>query len=329
MPLLQDPKSVAAQTTDPSLAGHIRQGLGLEGVLSDVGRVGKKVTRGGGKLADKLLGTASSGGSGPLLKGVSAVSEAVQRNPRAAIGTAVLAPILYNALQTSHARERDRLMNAYTSPYRDVIASVLEKTAAPATAPSSWSPNLQAYLRQLSMQSARKASTQTSKQTSSAARQAAQAAARAAVRKITSKPEPTFSVAGVGKGLAEGVGKGLGGLAAGLIGAGIGKGVDLLRDHFMLEPKRKELFERLLSSDPVLSDAVHRNPDAKGLLLEAYGTMTRFAPSLALDVNAVRSFLREAVLGGSGVNYATVKNLVDTERSISDSKSSGLPGVKL
>lgn len=274
MPFLKDPKAVAAQATDPSLAGHIRQGLGLEGILSDFGGLAKKVTSGGGALADKLLGTSSSGGGGPLLKGVSAVSDVIQRNPKTAIGTALLAPILYNALQTSHARERDRLMNAYTSPYRDVIASVIEKTSAPKA------------------------------------------------------PSMSFSSA-TGKGLAEGVGKGLGGLAAGILGAGVGKGVDLLRDRFLLEPKRKELFERLLKSDPVLSDAVHRNPDAKGLLLEAYGTMTRFAPSLALDVNAVRSFLREAVLGGSGVNYATVKNLVDTERSIADSRSSKMPGVKL
>jgi hypothetical protein len=65
---------------------------------------------------------------------------------------------------------------------------------------------------------------------------------------------------------------------------------------------------------------VARHPDSKVLLRDSYGTMERFAPTLSLDINAVRSFLREAVLGGSGVNYATIKNLVDTEKSIAEAK---------
>jgi hypothetical protein len=86
------------------------------------------------------------------------------------------------------------------------------------------------------------------------------------------------------------------------------------------DPKRKALLETLFRSDPVLKDSLARHAESKTMLLEAYGTMTRFAPTLSMDINAVRSFLREAVLGGSGVNYATIKNLVDTEKSISESK---------
>jgi hypothetical protein len=122
------------------------------------------------------------------------------------------------------------------------------------------------------------------------------------------------------EGLGKGLGSGFGGALVGLVSHGIGTGVDALRDHFLLEPKRKALVETLLRTDPVLSDAVERHPDSKTLVTESYGTMVRFAPTLSLDINAVRSFLREAVLGGSGVNYATIKNLVDTEKSIAEAK---------
>lgn len=121
-------------------------------------------------------------------------------------------------------------------------------------------------------------------------------------------------------GLSKGIGSALGGSLVGLMAHGIGTGVDALRDHFMLDPKRKALVDTLVRTDPVLSDAVERHPDSKVLIRESYGTMERFAPTLSLDINAVRSFLREAVLGGSGVNYATIKNLVDTEKSIAEAK---------
>jgi len=122
------------------------------------------------------------------------------------------------------------------------------------------------------------------------------------------------------EGLGKGIGTSFGGVLVGLAAHGIGTGVDALRDHFSHEPKRKALVENLLRSDPVLSDAIERHPDSKAMVVDSYGTMVRFAPALSLDVNAVRSFLREAVLGGSGVNYATIKNLVDTEKSIAEAK---------
>lgn len=98
---------------------------------------------------------------------------------------------------------------------------------------------------------------------------------------------------------------------------GMGALAKKIHNSFVLDPKRKQLFESVVRSDPVISDAVERNPTAAKSLIEAYETMTRFAPSLTLDVNAVRSFLREAVIGGAaGVNYATIKSLIETERAL-------------
>jgi hypothetical protein len=121
-------------------------------------------------------------------------------------------------------------------------------------------------------------------------------------------------------GLSKGLGSALGGTAVGLIAQVLGSGVSSLYNHLSSDPKRNSLVASILKSDPVLSDAIKRHPESKRMVEESYATMVRFAPTLSMDTNAVRSFIREAVLGGSGVNYATIKNLVDTERSISDAK---------
>lgn len=109
---------------------------------------------------------------------------------------------------------------------------------------------------------------------------------------------------GVGSELARAMVMGLGSLGSGL-------GSRLFDD-----PKRKEILTRLMVSDQIIADAVKRNPATKEQILEAYATLNKFAPTLATDVNAVRSFLREVVLGGGHVNYATIKNLIETEKSL-------------
>lgn len=114
----------------------------------------------------------------------------------------------------------------------------------------------------------------------------------------------------------EGVGKGIGGGVAQAILGVLGGTIGSAYDSLIVDPKRKQLFESIVRSDPVVSDALTRNPQSNKTLAEAYQTMVRFAPSLSLDVNAVRSFLREAVVGGaSGVNYGTIKSLIETEKA--------------
>ena len=124
----------------------------------------------------------------------------------------------------------------------------------------------------------------------------------------------------LGEGVSKGLGSAIGGTGLALLVQALGGGLGALHDKFSGDPKRKALVASILRSDPVLSDAVQRHPDSKRMVEEAYATMARFAPTLSKDPNAVRSFLREAVLGGAGVNYATIKNLVDTEKSIAEAK---------
>jgi hypothetical protein len=63
------------------------------------------------------------------------------------------------------------------------------------------------------------------------------------------------------------------------------------------------------------NDSVLANADDK-TLMEAYHSMTRFAPTLSTDKNAVRSFLRQAVMSGAGPDYMSIKLLADAERAV-------------
>jgi len=67
------------------------------------------------------------------------------------------------------------------------------------------------------------------------------------------------------------------------------------------------------------SDSVLANADDK-TLMEAYHTMARFAPVLSTDKNAVRSFLRQAVMAGSGPDFMSIKLLADSERAVTGDK---------
>ena len=77
---------------------------------------------------------------------------------------------------------------------------------------------------------------------------------------------------------------------------------------------RLTVLKQLKAEDPVLSQADDKT------ITDAYQTMVRFAPVLSTDKNAVRSFLRQAVMSGAGPDYASIKLLADSERSVTGGK---------
>lgn len=77
---------------------------------------------------------------------------------------------------------------------------------------------------------------------------------------------------------------------------------------------RKAVLEQLKKEDPILSTA------SDAVLMESFHTMTRFAPTLSTDKNAVRSFLRQAVMGGTGPDFTTIKLLAESERAVTGKK---------
>jgi hypothetical protein len=105
------------------------------------------------------------------------------------------------------------------------------------------------------------------------------------------------------------------------VGKGLGsKTVNLLSDVLIKAVQapaalwgnraRSSVFKTLQKEDDVLSQA---DPQQ---LAEAYHTMVRFAPTLATDKNAVKTFLRESVLYGTGPNFVSIKQLGNAEKAI-------------
>ncbi len=81
---------------------------------------------------------------------------------------------------------------------------------------------------------------------------------------------------------------------------------------------QKSIFTLLQQDDDVLSQA---DPQQ---LQETYHTMVRFAPTLATDKNAVRTFLRESVLYGTGPNHVAIKQLAEAEHAVNPPPGPGL-----
>lgn len=118
-------------------------------------------------------------------------------------------------------------------------------------------------------------------------------------------------------------------IIGGAIALGFGKemgisGANLLRDIAAKareavgrpgdDAARKAIIDHLKKNDTVLANADDKT------LMEAYHTMSRFAPVLSTDKNAVRSFLRQAVMSGAGPDYMSIKLLADSERAVTGEK---------
>ena len=71
--------------------------------------------------------------------------------------------------------------------------------------------------------------------------------------------------------------------------------------------RRSNIVKGLAQNDDIISQA---DPET---ISNAMGTLSRFAPTLSTDPNAVRSYLREAVTYGAGPDYATISNIANTE----------------
>jgi hypothetical protein len=78
----------------------------------------------------------------------------------------------------------------------------------------------------------------------------------------------------------------------------------------LLSGTHTKILKELLRTDSVISGA------DKDVMASSFTTMTTFAPNLAADINAARSFLRASAESGSGPSFATLQTLADAERSI-------------
>jgi len=78
--------------------------------------------------------------------------------------------------------------------------------------------------------------------------------------------------------------------------------------------QRPGILKGLMQDDPVLANAEADD------LMQHFHTMAKFAPTLAMDQNAARSFLREAIMSQSGPDYGTIAGLARAEKNVLEAK---------
>ena len=108
------------------------------------------------------------------------------------------------------------------------------------------------------------------------------------------------------EGMGTETGKGVAQMGRGMLEGGASGAADLA----MQMPKQQRVLQDLIANDDILQRA---NPED---LMKSYETLRNFAPMLATDPNAVKSFLREAATTGGGVDYAMIANLARAEQTV-------------
>jgi len=89
------------------------------------------------------------------------------------------------------------------------------------------------------------------------------------------------------------------------------------------EPKQEAAFQTAVEGDEMLQEAHRQNPKA---LQETFSTLKTFAPSIAKNPSATRSFLRQAAMSGmhgGGPDFATIRLMAETEKFIQNAKGRG------
>jgi hypothetical protein len=121
----------------------------------------------------------------------------------------------------------------------------------------------------------------------------------------------------VGESFAKGIGSGAAESLMGLTKDIITKGYEGMKDTLTLSPVRKRIFGVLKKEDDIINMADNKT------LMEAFHTMSKVAPTLSTDKNAVKSVLRMAATSGGGLDYTTIKGIADAEAAVAKAKREG------
>lgn len=277
-----NPAEIAATAT-PGIASAIRSGQSLVDTAKAMGSGALVQGKNLASFANKTIAPAG----GAILRAAGAIGTSVRSRPMLAkslLGGAILAPIVGDSFMEHESRDENKLMSARLNPERDVTANLdefLEKKAGyyPLGPPKGSLPY-------------------------------------AAVGPSDFAHQFGIGAASSGAGLGGEFAKGIGSsLANGVIKL-LGHAFDAVNSAMISKPKQKAIFDSAIRTDPTIVDFLQGAPEHMAMLTDAYATLSRFAPSLSEDINVVRTYLREVALSGGGVNYATVKNLIDTERAL-------------
>lgn len=106
-------------------------------------------------------------------------------------------------------------------------------------------------------------------------------------------------------------------IAQHLFAAPLNKAFEIIDKKLYLEPKQKNVLQAAIQSDPVLARAMQETPE---IVTSAYKTLKQFAPSMTVDPNSVKNFLRQAVVMGGQIDFATIKLLAEAEKNVRASR---------
>lgn len=146
-------------------------------------------------------------------------------------------------------------------------------------------------------------------------------AVRSSLTKIAEPAEFLSGLTNIGL---EGVARGAGSAAAkegvGGLRSMLGAAFQAIKDTFFVEPKRQQMAKKIIETDPTVRTQEREQP---GTVLQAYKTMSRFAPTLSTDPNIATSFMRNAAMSGGALDYQVVKGLADAEAAVQRAKNEG------
>ena len=99
----------------------------------------------------------------------------------------------------------------------------------------------------------------------------------------------------------------------------------VLKKKLYDEPKHEAAFMSALEGDEILQAEHRENPER---LRGSFHTLKTFAPTIAKNPLATRTFLRQATMSGmngSGPDFATIRMMAETEKFIQNAKGRGTP----
>lgn len=94
----------------------------------------------------------------------------------------------------------------------------------------------------------------------------------------------------------------------------------ILKKKIVDDPKAHATFHGVIQGDPDLQKHYEQNP---GQVDETFKALRKFGPSMATSPAVVRSFLRQSMMTGGNMDFATIRMLAETEKFIQNGRGQG------
>lgn len=94
----------------------------------------------------------------------------------------------------------------------------------------------------------------------------------------------------------------------------------ILKKKIVDDPKAEATFHSVIQADPDLQKHYEQYP---GQVDDTFKALRKFGPSMATSPAVVRSFLRQSMMAGGNMDFATIRMLAETEKFIQNGRGQG------